>query len=79
MKGVLLFVGGGASGKHHCLGQERDNVDFEIVAAGHIPHDENPEAVNKEQGFILMSTAYSVDAQNAWSIYAQNKLSLSGL
>lgn len=29
------------------LAKERDNVDFEIIPAGHIPHDENPEAVNK--------------------------------
>eukprot|EP00435_Cladocopium_sp_Y103_P056015 s1283_g18.t1 len=29
------------------LAKERSSIDFEIISAGHLPHDENPEAVNK--------------------------------
>ena len=29
------------------LTEERSSIDFEIISAGHLPHDENPEAVNK--------------------------------
>ena len=30
-------------------------MDFEIIPAGHIPHDENPEAVNKVSWLPLFS------------------------
>ncbi|CAE7349302.1 yugF [Symbiodinium natans] len=43
----LTPITGGVGTYFTRLAKERDNVDFEIVAAGHIPHDENPEAVNK--------------------------------
>jgi len=29
------------------LAKERKSIDFEIISAGHLPHDENPMAVNK--------------------------------
>lgn len=29
------------------LAKERKTIDFEIISGGHLPHDENPQAVNK--------------------------------
>ena len=49
--------------------EERSSIDFEIISAGHLPHDENPEAVNKARIAVALwrvLKGFQKDRNNGW-------------
>ncbi|CAK0806647.1 unnamed protein product, partial [Prorocentrum cordatum] len=44
------------------LSRKRADVDFEVISAGHIPHDDNPDAVNSSMLGWLRAEPWLADA-----------------
>ena len=64
--------------------EERSSIDFEIISAGHLPHDENPEAVNKARHCCGITVAHaagnevSIRGCGGWSLPKYYKISQIG-